>query len=426
MATINYDGKSSTLLNAIKNSASDSYQARVPDATQDNLAQVGSAILDYESTRNEFLSALIDRIGKVLIKNKLYENPLKEFKGDKMTYGKDIEEVYVDLCKAQVYDPETASNELYKRVLPDVKTVFHTLNRQEFYKQTIEESDLELAFLNENGVSMLVDKIFSAMYTSDEYDEFLMMKNLINVYGVEGKFAIETVNPVSDEQTAKTALSAIKSVSNKLTFLSTDYNYAGVHTYTDKKDQIVLIDADFDAIVDVEVLASAFNMSKADFIGRRKLIDNFGGLSNVLCAIVDREWFMVYDKLIRTEEERNKQGLYYNVFLHHWQVLSVSPFANAVLFVTQEPVLDSITLTPSTATVPKGTTAQFVPSATSSVGNAPSKVTYTLTGATSDNTFISTVGLLYVASDETATEITVTATSTYDETITATATVTVI
>ena len=417
------DFKSVDLLNAIRNGASAEYIARIPLATKDNIAQVGTAILDYSMARNEFVAALLDRIGLVVIKNKLFENPLKEFKKGMLEWGKDIEEVFVDLIKSQAFDTKLAESELFKRNLPDIKAIFHRVNRKDMYKTTIENEQLKMAFLSDSGFSNLIDKVVQAMYTSDNYDEFLLMKNLINQYGVEGKFAMIAVDTVSDEATAKKALAKIKEISNDLTFMSKDFNHAGVTTNTVKSDQIVLINTKFDAIIDVEVLASAFNMDKADFIGRRILVDNFGGLANVLCAVVDRDWFMVYDKEIKSEEIYNPQGLYYNYFLHHWQVLSTSQFANAVLFVTVAPTLTSLTLTPATATVAKGGAVQFVVEAVGT-GNPPSKVVYSHNGTDS---FISTTGLMIVGPNEAVVGgvITVTATSTFNDSITDTASITV-
>jgi hypothetical protein len=232
---------------------------------------------------------------------------------------------------------------------------------------------------------------------------------------------MQAVTPVTDEATAKLALSKIKEISNNLTFLSKDYNFAGINTHTVKEDQIVLINTKFDALVDVEVLASAFNMDKANFIGRRVLVDDFGGLENVLCAIVDKDWFMVYDNEIISEQAYNQQGLYYNYFLHHWQTLSVSPFANAVLFVTVAPVLTAIDLYPATANTVKGGAVQLIVEATGT-GNPSSKVVYTHDGT---DTHISSTGLMVIGKNETVGTITVTATSVIDEDIDDTATITV-
>jgi len=417
------DFKTSDLLNAIRNGASQEYQDRIPVATQANIAQVGSAILYLSYTRNEFVGALLNKIGLSVVKSSMFENPLKEFKKGTLEWGKNIEEIFVDIIEAQAFDSSLAETELFKKNKPNVKALFHQLNRQDMYKTTVSTPQLKTAFSSENGFGSLIERIVSILYTSDNYDEFLLMKNLINQYGVEGKFAMVAVAPVTSPETARLAMSKIKEVSNDLTFMSTAFNYAGVTTNTPKSDQIVLINTKFDAIIDVELLASAFNMEKADFNARRVLIDDFGGLTNVICAVVDKDWFMVYDNLVSSEEIYNPQGLYYNYFLHHWQVMSTSQFANAVLFVTVEPDLTDINLYPATATVAKGGSLQFYVE-TVGTGNPSSKVVYTHNGTDS---YISSTGLLIVGKNEAVAggAITVTATSIVDDSITDTATITV-
>ena len=45
------------ILNVIRANASSTYQERIPEATQDNIREIGNAMLTYESTQNEFLNA---------------------------------------------------------------------------------------------------------------------------------------------------------------------------------------------------------------------------------------------------------------------------------------------------------------------------------------------------------------------------------
>jgi hypothetical protein len=427
MATLTGDYKTSDLLNAIKTDASAEYQSRIPTATKDNLAEVGTAILEYSATRNEFANALMNRIAKVIISSKMYQNPLREFKRGMLEFGETIEDVFVDIVKAQAFNPDLASEQVFKRAIPNILSVFHKVNRQDFYKTTVQRQSLQKAFLGETGLERVIDGIVQSLYTSDALDEFLIMKNLIHQYGVEGKFNMQTISPVTDEATAKAALSKIKEISNDMCFMKSDYNYANIHTHTSKEDQIVLISTKFDALVDVEVLASAFNMDKADFIGRRVLIDDFGGLDNVLCAVVDKNWFMVHDTQFLTDDIFNPEGLYINYFLHHWQIMSVSPFFNAVLFVTVAPTIDAIAVYPDTATVAKGGSLQLTTEATGT-GNPSSKCTFAITGNTDTKTVVSTNGLVYIGADEVGTvgDIVVTATSVIDATKTDTCTITIV
>jgi hypothetical protein len=86
-------------------------------------------------------------------------------------------------------------------------------------------------------------------------------------------------------------------------------------------------------------------------------------------------------------------------------------------------VVNSVIVSPSTATVQRGQTRQF--SATvSGTGNPPQTVTWTVTGGGSGTT-ISNTGLLRIAANDSANSLTVRATSTSDNRRNGTATVTV-
>lgn len=418
------DFKTSDLLNAIRNGASATYIERVPVATQANLAAIGSAILDYDQIRAEFVYTLFTKIGLTLIKNKLFENPLKEFKLGMLDFGQDIEEIFVDLVTAAVYDPSVAETEVFKRSVPDIKAVFHRINREDMYKTTTQDQDLRKAFTSEGAMQNLIEKIITSIYTSDNFDEFLIMKGAFQRYLAEGKFTPIVVTAVTSEATAKAALSKIKEISNNMTFMKSDYNYAGVKNHTPKDEQIVLIGTSFDALVDVEVLASAFNMDKADFIGRRILIDDFGGAANVVCMLVDKGWFMMYDRLIKAEQIYNPQGMYFNHFLHHHGVYSVSPFENAVAFVTAAPTVASIEITPATITVvgANGGTFQIIPISTGT-NNPPAKCTYA--SSVPAKAVVNSMGMVSVIKGAAAGEVTITATNVFDATKTDTTVITI-
>ena len=412
------------ILNTIRANASDEYQNRVPVATRDNIAEVGNAITNYEPTRNEFLNALINRIGMVIIQSRLYENPLRSFKKGMLEFGKDIEEVFVEIAKAQTYDPETAETEVFKRVIPDVKTIFHRMNRQDFYKVTISNDQLRTAFLSYRGIEDLIGRIVDSLYSGDNYDEFLLMKNLMNDYGAKGLFYPITVTEVTDEATAKKLTVNLRSTAKTLGFMSNQYNAQGVHTFTPIEDIVVFMTPQTEALMDVESLARAFNLEYADFLGRVVIVDNFGGLENVQALMVDKQWFMVYDTFFNFTEQYNAQGLYWNYFFHHWQILSTSQFANAIAFTTETPSVTSVTLSPKTATASKGQKVQLT-ATVAATGMATETVTWAVTGSSDVKSTITSSGELSIASNEPNTELTVTATSVFDGSKKDTATITV-
>ena len=257
------------VLNAIRANQNYDYQSRVPEATQDTLKQVGNAILSSFDLQNAFLNALVNRIALVLINSKMFYNPLRVFKKGTIEYGEIVEEIFVNIAKAHVYDPAVAEQEVFKREIPDVDAIFHKMNYKNFYKVTIQNEDLRQAFLSSQGISDLIARIVDSLYSGANYDEFLIMKNMIVDAVKNGRMTSVTI-PEATAENAKSIITTIKSVSNALEFPSTAYNAQGVLTYTPKDRQVLILDTKFDAINDVEVLASAFNMDKAEFMGKRE------------------------------------------------------------------------------------------------------------------------------------------------------------
>lgn len=417
------------VLNSIRATASAEYQNRIPEATRENIADVGNAMMNYQPAQNEFLNALVNRIGLVVIQNKLWANPLAPFKRGMLDFGDSIEEIFVDICKAQQYTvapPADNPGDVFAVEIPDVKAIFHRMNRQNFYKQTINNDQLRTAFLSYRGIEDLIARIVDSMYTSDNYDEFILMKQLFVDYYNKGNFFSVQVTAPTDEASSKALARTVRAWANSLTFLTNKYNAQGVYTHTPLEDQIVLMTPQTEAMISVEVLAYAFNMDKADFLNRVVIVDDFGGLEDegVLMMLVDRDWFMVFDNFYTFTEQYNAQHLYWNYFFHHWQTLSTSQFANAICFTTEKPVVNTVTVTPSTATVAKGNSQQFT-ATVDATGGASTGVTWTLEGTETVTSTISNTGVLAVSADEANTSLTVKATSKFDSTKSGTATVTV-
>lgn len=440
------------ILNTIRDNASANYRDYVPVADptdQQSVRNIGGIIMNYPALQNEYLNALMNRIGRVIITSKLFYNPWSGLKKGLLEFGETVEEIFVNIAKPFQFDPAVAESEVFKREIPDVRAAFHILNYQKFYKATISNDQLRQAFLSWQGITDLIAKIVDSMYTGANYDEFLTMKYMLARNILQGRMNVTEVAPVTADN-AKTIVSAIKGVSNVWEFPSTNYNLAGVTTQTDKRDQIILLNAKFDAVIDVEVLAVAFNMEKAEFMGNRILVDSFGALDtarlNLLfkddpnyvplsqeelsaldtipAVMVDRDWFMIFDNFYNFTENYNGQGLYWNYFYHTWKTFSVSPFANNTVYVAGAPTVTSVTVTPATATVLKGQSLHLTANVVTT-NFAPKSVVWTITGNTSQDTHIDIYGNLFVAEDETGTTITVTATSTFYNTKTGTSTITV-
>lgn len=422
------------ILNAIRNSASTNYRDFVPTAknTAESIRSIGEIIMQYTPLQNEFLNALVNRIARVIITSKMYSNPLSMFKKGLIDFGETIEEIFVNIANPHQYDVEESENKVFAREIPDVRAAFHTLNYKKFYKQTIQNKDLNQAFLSWDGITDLISKIVNAMYTAANYDEFVTTKYMLAKAILDGRLSAITV----DANDAKGAVTKIKGVSNALTFMSNNYNVAGVQTFTDKNDQYLLVNSQFDSEIDVEVLASAFNMSKAEFMGHRILIDGFGtldvarlnalfkddpnytvpsqetltALNAIPAVLVDKNFFMIFDNMYEFTENYNGQGLYWNYFYHTWKTFSMSPFANALVFVPAVPSVTSVTVSPTAITCKKGQSVQLSVDVVTK-NYAPKTVNWS---SDTDGVTVDINGHVTVAASVTSTTATITATSTFD------------
>ena len=346
------------ILNVIRQNASYEYQQNVPEVTKaSDIPRVGEVIYGTPAFANQFINALVNRIAIVRMQSATFNNPYGVLKKGYIEFGETVEDIFVSIAKGVDFDPEKGKSREFKRTFPDVRSAFHTMNWRVMYPVTIQDEDLKQAFLSLEGVQNLIAKIVDAVYTGAEYDEFLLFKYLMIKAISHGKMKPESIGDGTD---LKESAVAFRGISNLLPFISSDYSEAGVKTNTPKNRQIIFMDAKFNAQFDVNVLASAFNMDKADFMGRLFLIDNWTSfdnerfdvirensdgieevtagelalLANVKAVIVDENWFQIYDNNNKLTEKYVASGMYWNYFYHTWKTVSSSPFANAVVFVT--------------------------------------------------------------------------------------------
>jgi hypothetical protein len=403
------------IVNAITNSNPSSFGQYVPLANANNVLEVGQGILINQALQNEFIASLVERIGLVVVKHVSLNNPLKMFKKGMMPQGRTIEEIFVDITKGNKYDPDDAENTLFKRTIPNVKTLFHERNRQDRYDQTIADEQLRSAFVSWGAFENFLSQIITAVYNSAEVEEFEYMKLLIDNYYAKGLFTVIPVSDPVDATSASQFVKKIRATTTKLTLPngSRDFNALAVRTRSDIDDLYVIIDADLNAELDVDVLAKAFNMDRTTFLSKSIVIDGFAS-TGLKAVLVDKSFFMVYDTLQKLESVRNSKGLYWNYFYHVWQVMSVSRFANAVAFVTGTvPNVTSVIVDPTIAEKKAGTTLKLNAYVRSTNGTTYTP-TWAVTASTSSTvlkagTTIDQNGLLTIDPTQTG-ELSITAT----------------
>ena len=334
------------LLNTIRDNASQAYQDRVPEATRSNIESVGEAITDLNNAvvYNEFINTLANMIYAPMLIKKSWSNPLGKFKKGKKTFGDTVEEVYNNFIKAQTFD-QTGSG-LLTRNLPDTKVVFHRMNRQDSYVLTDSPEALAKAFKSYEGVSEYLQNLFTAIRNSAELDEYVIMRELLaEAYDSGAMKAVAVADPQKSEANAKAFIKAVKTVSGDMTFPNSNWNgYLDVQstdnkpiiTFSNRDEQVLLIDNATDVACDVDVLAYAFGRDLLRFNTEVKQIVDAFPIEGMIAALVDSNFFQVYDDLFTFREFENGLGLYRNHILHVWQTIGYSTLVNSVAFIVSE------------------------------------------------------------------------------------------
>lgn len=421
----------------IRSKSSPDYQNRVPRADKAGLDAVVRAVTEYRPNYNEFADGLINQIGSVIARNVAWQNPLSIFKQGMMSAGDTIEEIQTGLLTAHTYDPTRDSTErlIFGTELPQTEANFHQINRQDMYKVSVNRPMLQRAFTSENnGLDVLVNQLMTAPTTSDYWDEFLLMTSLFAIYEANGGFYHVNVPDVksleSDVNDAKSVIRKMRAMAGTLKFLSTKYNAAGMPVFANPEDLILFVTPEFNAAIDVEALAAAFNIERTSMYGRViEIPDEYFGISGCQAILTTSDFFVVADTLLENAGIFDPSTLTNNYFLHHHGIVSASRFAPAIMFWTgaDDEVIDISTPVTSVAplvvqnlegavvtSVSRGLTYEVLTEAiTTPAGGPNDAVRFSLTGNTSLKTRITQTGTLFIGGAEGAASITVKATSTW-------------
>lgn len=334
------------IFNLARQDGSEALRARIPSATETNIQQIANVLFDdgYTPMLNEFVSSLVNRIVLTIVRNKSFSNPLAMFKKGTLPLGTDIQEIYTNPATAEPYElSEAAMAKILTITDPDTHTAYYRRNRQDLYTKTVAREALQAAFKSWEDFGAYVDSIAQSLYSGNYIDEFNYTKALIDGAVANDKVIKVTVTEPTNESTAKKFLKTVRALTKKLSFPSTEYNAytkmkpdaeVPVTTWTDKERIVFITTADVMAELDVDALAGAFNLEKADFLSRVVEVDKFED-EKIMGVICDESWLQIYDNLFKMDEQYNGRVMATNFYLHAWGTYAISPFANAVALVTE-------------------------------------------------------------------------------------------
>ena len=355
----------------------------------ESIIPIGKLIMGNKVYRNAFINT-INMIGLTVIKKNLWENPWDFTKRGTLDWGQEVREMINDLANVYRYnDPSNNETRFLQTAVPNILNYIHELNFQVYYETTISEEQMRMAFTSETGLYGLIEDTVGMLFESLKYDEYLVDKYQLARRIVDG--TVPSVKILVNGKTAREIVSQMKSETNKMIFRNPNHNPAGIRKGNSFDDLITIMDSDFEGEMSTEVLATSYYKDEASLRTKLKLADSFNmmdeerltevlgdayvpftdtekaQLAAVKSVVISDEWFMNYDYGIDNSQDPAKQleftnpsTLKRNIFLHKWAVKSTSPFEQCVVFIADtDPSVDSISVSPSTATVTKGQSLQL-------------------------------------------------------------------
>jgi len=422
---------------------------------KNNIPKIGEIISSNNRYKNAFINT-VNLIALTVIDRNGWDNPWDFTTRGTMAWGDSVREMMLDLVDPHDYNDDLSDEDKFiETEVPNVFNHIHVLNYQKYYKTTTSDEQMSMAFRSEADLFNFVDEVVRMLYESMIYDIFLVDKYMLCRRVLDGTVTSKKIDNYAS-LTAREKATAIKTVSNLMTFRSPNYNPAGIRNAVSFRDQVAIIDASFEAEFSTETLATSFFKNDAEFkINKLVLIDSFSehdttrlakllgsqyveftdgeisALQSLHCVIMHREWYQDRNYALDNAQENGKETMFYNPqtfkanhFLHIWRCFATSPFYGCCAMTSDTPGITSVTVSPAAATVSPGIPVQLKATVVTT-GFANKAVTWSVDSDSEDDGIsVDLDGLVTIPADATVETVTVTATSVFDTTKTGTATIT--
>lgn len=355
--------------------SSPNFQSTIGDPNEVSSLEFMNGLLEYpDSLGVEFMN-LATRIGRVIAHRNILTNKLAPFKMENMALGYTMEEYFVECAKEHAYDQADAENTLFKRELPDIKTAFYVVNRKSYYPATITDDDMRKYFVSWDGVNSLIARIVDSMYNGDNKDDYNYMKSALVKHYENGLMKIVKTSAVTDTDTAKELARKITEYVSYLTEPTNEYNAMAVTKQNDYEDIYVILNGKSNSYLNIDWLAQTFQLEFAEFKAHVLVLPTLPSTKQgtIEALVVDSEIYRVFDQKYSVGVAYNAKGLYWNYFLHHWEGIATSRFANAIAFVSGdvEEKVTAIYANPTVVQVKKGGSVTVAFTVQTSGLNAP-------------------------------------------------------
>ena len=349
-----------TSLNALREmsvNGSSIYHQYIPVIDENtSISTIAEPVLTVPAVANDFMSMLVNRIVYTQFETKYFRNPLQILEGDRIPLGYAGQEIYVNPAKGRKYNVNDFAG-LLQKYEADVKVQYMTLNSDLQYPVTVTRHDLKKAFTSWESLDRFIDQLSNSLYNGAYIGEYRYTKNLIGSAYSYGGVQVETESAITDEASAKVFVKKVRNLFLNFQTPATTFNAWAkvggegnpITTWSNPEDIVVILRNDVRTEIDVDVLASAFNMDKATLMGNILTVDNFDIIddegvkrfdgSNILGMIADKSWFKIKRQDMYLDEFYNANNRTWQYYLNITKMYQYSLFANAVVLATAEPTI---------------------------------------------------------------------------------------
>lgn len=359
-------------VNKVRETASQGYQDNVPILKDSNLASFKEAFFAYQPAINEFYVGLVNLFAKIIWNTDRFNHKLSFLKKGNYTIGYDIEEIHTNPVNPALYD-NTDGAGILGDYPPEVLTAFYRENRHDVFPLTTNSEILSRAMDSWERLGNFINSTRIAVDNGNALREFNLLKQaIVGMYEKSG-FVTREVDSSTDDGVAD-LMEQLRTDINDMQFLSSKFNKYKELSGGEKeaqsvseKDNICIICTTKAEAKVRRYLSGVFNLQELEDANRFILVDDFGydiyekqGSARQLTItghkttpisfiVADKNFIQWYDRLNVEYEFKNGFTLNINTFVHIWQMISVSPFANTVCYIDKT-INTAVSTTPESYT----------------------------------------------------------------------------
>lgn len=347
-----------TSLNSIRETSIQNntlYHRYVPEILPtSDIGSFASPILDNPNVMNEFMNVLVQRIVYTQVDIKLFNNPLRVLEGDRIPLGSIGQEIFINPAKGRKFNVDDFAG-LLAKYEADVKVQYHHLNSDLQYCVTITRAKLKDAFVSWSTLENFIDGLTQSLYNGAYIDQYNMTKGLVSSAYASNQVKVEVISAPSSEANAKAFITKAREYFLNMQTPSSRFNAwrqvggygRDILTWSNPEDIVFLLRNDIASYIDVNVLASTFNIDKSVLMGNIIYVNDFDEYdsqgtkifdgSAIVGMIADKSWFRIKEQETTMDEFYNANNRTWQYYLNVVRMYSYSLFSNAVVFATALP-----------------------------------------------------------------------------------------